>query len=141
MSASRGMSGRIVWVLAAAAVSLGLAVLADGWATRVTLVVVGLALIGLTLEVRGMAAADQRRDSPLASQLLLLVCEDAAPCCSTDELAQVRFPKAPPLAGGPLRALRVAGGGLPRRLGLAQGGEGRVQSVVLGHRRARDPRG
>ncbi|MBP9182332.1 MAG: response regulator [Fuscovulum sp.] len=98
MSASRGMSGRIVWVLAAAAVSLGLAVLADGWATRVTLVVVGLALIGLTLVVRGMAAADQRRDSRLAAQLLLLVGEDAAPCFSTDELGQVQFRNAAAMA-------------------------------------------
>ena len=98
MSASRGMAGRIVWVLAAAAVSLGLAVLADGWATRVTLVVVGLALIGLTLVVRGMAAADQRRDTRLAAQLLLLVGEDAAPCFSTDELGQVQFRNAAAMA-------------------------------------------
>lgn len=49
------------WVLAAAAVSFGLALFADGRALQATLAVVGLSLLGLTLFVRGLALADRRR--------------------------------------------------------------------------------
>ena len=98
MSASRGLSGRMPWVLAAAAVSFGLALFADGRALQATLAVVGLSLIGLTLFVRGLALADRRRESRLAAQLMLLVGEDAAPCFSTDELGQVLFRNASAMA-------------------------------------------
>ncbi|MGB4828898.1 MAG: ATP-binding protein [Paracoccaceae bacterium] len=98
MSASRGLSGRMPWVLAAAAVSFGLALFADGRALQATLAVVGLSLLGLTLFVRGLALADRRRESRLAAQLMLLVGEDAAPCFSTDELGQVLFRNASAMA-------------------------------------------
>ncbi len=98
MSASRGLSGRMPCVLAAAAVSFGLALFADGRALQATLAVVGLSLLGLTLFVRGLALADRRRESRLAAQLMLLVGEDAAPCFSTDELGQVLFRNASAMA-------------------------------------------
>lgn len=98
ISAARGLSSRIGWLLAAAAASLGLALLAEGRGMRATLAVVGLALVGLVLLVRGLAWAERRREARLAARLALLVGEDVAPCFSTDELGQVLFRNASALA-------------------------------------------
>jgi two-component system cell cycle sensor histidine kinase/response regulator CckA len=90
-SASRGLAGRSVWILGAAAVSLGLALLSDGHAMQAPLIVAGLALIGLTLIVCAIAWLARRRESRLAHQLANLVGEDLAPCFATDELGQILF--------------------------------------------------
>ncbi|MFZ1471030.1 MAG: ATP-binding protein [Paracoccaceae bacterium] len=91
MSASRGLSGRMAWLLAAAGVSLGLSFLATGRPLQATLLVIGLSLIGLTLIVRGLTLIERRREARLATQLATLVGDDAAPCFSTDELGQILF--------------------------------------------------
>ncbi|MEZ5797308.1 MAG: ATP-binding protein [Paracoccaceae bacterium] len=98
MSASRDLSGRIAWVLVAAAVSLALAWLAEAAPIRITLALVGLALVTLALAVRGLAHLDRRRETRLAAQLMALVGEDAAPCFSTDELGQIQFRNASAMA-------------------------------------------
>jgi two-component system cell cycle sensor histidine kinase/response regulator CckA len=98
MSASRGLSDRMVWLLAAAGISLVLAFFATSWAVQVTLILVGLALAGLTLMVRLLSGAERRRESRLAAQLMVLVGDDAAPCFSTDELGQILFRNAAAMA-------------------------------------------
>jgi len=98
LAVSRGLSGRIFWVLGAASVSLVLALLSDEPAVRATLTVVGLALIGLTILVRGLAWLDRRREMRHEAQLSLLVGEDAAPCFTTDELGQVLYRNASAMA-------------------------------------------
>jgi len=94
MGASSGLSGRMAWLLAAAGVSLILAMMAQGRAVQITLVVVGLSLIGIALIVRGLVWLARRREARLAAQLLALVGEDAAPCFSTDDLGQLLFSNA-----------------------------------------------
>jgi len=94
MAASSGLSGRMAWLLAAAGVSLILAMMAQGRAVQITLVVVGLSLIGIALIVRGLVWLARRREARLAAQLLALVGEDAAPCFSTDDLGQLLFSNA-----------------------------------------------
>jgi two-component system cell cycle sensor histidine kinase/response regulator CckA len=98
MSASRGLSDRMVWLLAAAGISLVLAFFATSWAVQVTLILVGMALAGLTLMVRLLSGAERRRESRLATQLMVLVGDDAAPCFSTDELGQILFRNAAAMA-------------------------------------------
>lgn len=98
MSASRGLSDRMIWLLVAAGLSLGLAYFATSWGVQVALVVVGLALVALTLLVRTLAWADRRREGRMAAQLMVLVGEDAAPCFSTDDLGQILFRNAAAMA-------------------------------------------
>lgn len=96
--ASRGLSPRAAWLLGAAAVSLGLALLAQGRAAQASLVTAGLVLAGLALLVRAIAWADHLREARLAARLFLLVGEDVAPCFSTDELGQILFRNASAIA-------------------------------------------
>ncbi len=98
MSASRGLSDRMVWLLAAAGVSLVLAVFATSWAVQVSLVLVGLVLVGVAVAVRVLSRLDRRRETRLAAQLMVLVGEDAAPCFSTDEMGQILFRNAAAMA-------------------------------------------
>lgn len=98
MTVSRGLTHKIAWILAAATISLGLAALAHGRALQISLGVTGLALIGLTLLIRGLAIMQDRREVRLAAQLMVLVGEDAAPCFSTDDLGQVLFRNAAAVA-------------------------------------------
>ena len=94
MAASHGLSARMAWLLAAAGVSLALAVLAQGRAMQATLVVVGLSLVGIAVIVRSLGWISRRREARLAAQLMVLVGDDAAPCFSTDDLGQVLFSNA-----------------------------------------------
>lgn len=89
--AARGLSLRAAWLLGAAAISLGLALLAQERAAQASLVTAGLALAGLALLVRGIAWAGRWREARLAARLALLVGKDVAPCFSTDELGQILF--------------------------------------------------
>ncbi len=98
MAASRGLSDRVIWLLAAAGVSLVLAFVATSWAVQISLVVVGLALVGVAAAARGLSGVDRRREARLAAQLMVLVGDDAAPCFSTDELGQILFRNAAAMA-------------------------------------------
>ncbi len=98
MSASRGLSSRVAWLLAAAVISLALAVVAEGRATQAALVLAGLGLTGLTLFVRGLAWVERARETRLTRHLTLLVGEDAAPCFSTDDLGRILFRNASAMA-------------------------------------------
>ncbi|GAB1363805.1 ATP-binding protein [Rhodobacter sp.] len=98
MSASRGLSSRMAWLLAAAVISLALAVVAEGRATQAALVLAGLGLTGLTLFVRGLAWVERARETRLTRHLTLLVGEDAAPCFSTDDLGRILFRNASAMA-------------------------------------------
>lgn len=88
---ARGLSPRVAWLLGAAVVSLGLALLAEGRAMQATLAITGLALAGLAMLIRAIAWVDRRREARLSARLDLLVGEDVAPCFSTDELGQILF--------------------------------------------------
>jgi two-component system, cell cycle sensor histidine kinase and response regulator CckA len=98
MSASRGLTSRIAWIIAAATLSLGLALVSNSALVRLTLTVTGLALVGLALSVRGLRMLEERREGRMAAQLMVLVGEDVAPCFSTDELGHIQFRNAAALA-------------------------------------------
>ncbi len=98
MSTARGLSPRAVWLVVAGIAALGLAYLAHETGARFALVLTGLALIVLTLMLRGIAGFDQRREERRIRDLALLMGEDAAPCFATDALGEIRFRNASAIA-------------------------------------------
>ncbi|MGA0542713.1 ATP-binding protein [Neotabrizicola sp. VNH66] len=91
MVAARGLSAQAVWLVAAAAVALVLALMAGESGFRLTLTATGIVLIVLTLGLVAFTRIETRREGRLAAQLQMLLGEDAAPCFSTDELGQILF--------------------------------------------------
>ncbi len=91
MSTARGISGRASWLVAAAAISLGLCFALDDPLQRYLLGGTGLALLLIALGLRLVGSLDRRRDARLAMQLQALVGEDASPCFTTDELGQILY--------------------------------------------------
>lgn len=98
MAATGGLSLRIAWVIAAAVISFGLAMVTSNTMIKVTLLVTGLALVCLIGWARWMSRMAERRERRLAAELFLLVGDDAAPCFSTDEFGQIQFRNAAAIA-------------------------------------------
>lgn len=91
MAAARGISGRASWLVAAAAISLGLGLATEDPAQRYLLGGTGLALLLIALGLRLIGILDRRRETQLGEQLQHLVGEDASPCFTTDELGEILF--------------------------------------------------
>lgn len=91
MATARGLSHRLSWLLAGAAVCLGLGLATDDLRLRYVLGGTGLVLLLIALGLRLVTQADRRREARLGSQLQMLMGEDAAPCFTTDELGQVLY--------------------------------------------------